>query len=374
MKRSRFSEAQIAFVLRQSEEGVRVEEVCRKAGISQATFYAWKKKYGGLMPSEMRRLRQLEGIGDLPDRPAAGREKPHRLLPERVFDHPPLVRRLLAHQCSPDSPVRSEKPSTFSGEVQASKERCRRRRSHLRGGDTAEHAVRARQVSRAAVNVRRTSHAQSSDRPAHAAHQCSEGSPRRARHRCRAGPRWLREAHRRHSQGRGLPVAMLRAMRTMVAGLAALQTQIAELDRSIHDQHRTSDVSRRLKTVPSIGLLGATALTATITVPSAFKSGRDLAAWIGLVPKQNSTGGKERLGGISKLGDRYLRRLLVARATAVVRHARRHREIYPWIAKLRARKPAKVVAIAVTNKSGRIAWAIMTRGGTYRSPALAAAA
>jgi transposase len=171
-----------------------------------------------------------------------------------------------------------------------------------------------------------------------------------------------------------LPAAMLHALRAMVAGLAALQTQIAELDRSIRDQHRTSDVSRRLKTIPSIGLLGATALTATITDPGAFKSGRDLAAWIRLVPKQNSTGGKERLGGISKQGDRYLRRLLVAGATAVVQHARRHPEKYPWITKLLARKPAKLVAIAVANKTARIAWAIMTRGGTYRSPALVAAA
>ncbi|MGE0701861.1 MAG: IS110 family transposase [Hyphomicrobiaceae bacterium] len=171
-----------------------------------------------------------------------------------------------------------------------------------------------------------------------------------------------------------LPAAMLHALRAMVAGLAALQTQIAELDRSIRDQHRTSDVSRRLKTIPSIGLLGATALTATITDPGAFKSGRDLAAWIGLVPRQNSTGGKERLGGISKQGDRYLRRLLVAGATAVVQHARRQPEKYPWITKLLARKPAKVVAIAVANKTARIAWAIMTRGGTYRSPALVAAA
>ena len=102
--------------------------------------------------------------------------------------------------------------------------------------------------------------------------------------------------------------------------------------------------------------------------------GRDLAAWIGLVPKQNSTGGKERLGGISKQGDRYLRRLLVAGAMAVVQHAKRHPEKYPWVAKLLARKPAKVVAIAVANKTARIAWAIMSKGGTYRAPALAAAA
>jgi len=142
----------------------------------------------------------------------------------------------------------------------------------------------------------------------------------------------------------------------------------------IHAQHRASDVSRRLVTVPSIGVIGATAIAATITDPSTFRSGRDLAAWIGLVPRQNSTGGKDKLGGISKQGDRYLRRLLVVGATSLVRQARLHPEKYPWIANLLARKPAKVVAIAIANKTARIAWAIMSKGGTYRPSVLAAAA
>ena len=171
-----------------------------------------------------------------------------------------------------------------------------------------------------------------------------------------------------------LPAPMLEALRAMIAQLAALQIQIGALDQAIQAQHRASDVSWRLESIPSIGRIGATALTATITDPSAFKSGRDLAAWIGLVPRQNSTGGKERLGGITKQGDRYLRRLLVAGAMAVVQQARRHPQKYPWIARLLARKPAKVVAIAVANKTARIAWAVMTRGETYRAPALAAAA
>jgi transposase len=179
---------------------------------------------------------------------------------------------------------------------------------------------------------------------------------------------------REHFRRGNAPAPMLEALRAMIAGLAALQAQIGELDRAIQMQHRASETSRRLKAIPSIGLLGATALTATITDPGAFKSGRDLAAWIGLVPRQNSTGGKERLGGITKQGDRYLRRLLVAGAMAVVQQARRNPERYPWIARLLGRKPAKLVAIAVANKTARIAWAIMTRGETYRAPALAAAA
>ena len=171
-----------------------------------------------------------------------------------------------------------------------------------------------------------------------------------------------------------LPVAMKQALQVLLNQLAALQQQIGELDRGIHAQHRASDVSRRLETIPGIGVIGATAIASTVADPSAFKTGRDFAAWIGLVPRQYSTGGKEKLGGISKQGDRYLRRLLVIGATAVVRVARQNPAKYPWIIALLAKKPAKLVAVAVANKMARIAWAIMAKGGTYRAPELAAAA
>ena len=171
-----------------------------------------------------------------------------------------------------------------------------------------------------------------------------------------------------------LPPAMRQALLAVVDQLEALGQQISKLDRVIMAQHKASDVSRRLESIPGIGVIGATAIAATVADPSAFKSGRDLAAWIGLVPRQHSTGGKEKLGGISKQGDRYLRRLLVVGATAVVRQARLHPEKYLWIMKLLAKKPAKVVAIAVANKTARIAWAIMAKGGHYRVPELAAAA
>lgn len=176
------------------------------------------------------------------------------------------------------------------------------------------------------------------------------------------------------SNVQALPPVMQQTLRVLVAQLAALQNHICELERLILAQHRASDVSQRLETIPGIGVIGATALAATVTDPSAFRSGRDLAAWIGLVPRQHSTGGKEKLGGISKQGDRTLRRLLVLGATAVVRQAKLHPDKYPWIANLLARKPAKVVAIAVANKTARIAWAIMAKGGIYRSAVLAAAA
>ena len=125
--------------------------------------------------------------------------------------------------------------------------------------------------------------------------------------------------------------------------------------------------------IPGIGVIGATAITATLTDPKAFRSGRDFAAWIGLVPCQDSTGGKQKLGPISKQGDHYLRRILVVGAHAVLRRARQQPEKYPWVTQLLARKPPRVVAVALANKMARIAWALLAKDGTYRAPRLVAA-
>jgi transposase len=168
-----------------------------------------------------------------------------------------------------------------------------------------------------------------------------------------------------------LPGPLREALQALIAQLEALQQQIGRLECQIHAQHRANDASRRLETIPGIGVIGATAIAATVTDPAAFKSGREFAAWIGLVPRQTSSGGKERLGSISKQGDRYLRRLLVVGATAVLRHARTHPDKHPWLMQLLARRPAKVVAVALANKMARIAWAVLAKGDTYRAPALA---
>ena len=112
----------------------------------------------------------------------------------------------------------------------------------------------------------------------------------------------------------------------------------------------------------------STAVVTTMTDPKAFRTGREFAAWIGLVPRQNSTGGKERLGSISKQGDRYLRRLFVLGAISIVRIARTRPEKHPWLIQLLARRPFKVVAVALANKMARIAWAVLARGETYRAP------
>ena len=167
--------------------------------------------------------------------------------------------------------------------------------------------------------------------------------------------------------------------RACLEGLAnqflSLHEEIATAERRIHAWHRSNEASRRLETIPGIGPITATALAATITDPSVFTSGRELAAWIGLVPRQSSTGGKERLGRISKQGDQYLRWLLVAGAMSVIRHAKRHGTTsLPWLANLITSKPTKVAAVALANKMARIAWAVLRQGGTYQKPATAAAA
>jgi transposase len=154
------------------------------------------------------------------------------------------------------------------------------------------------------------------------------------------------------------------------AQLGMLKAQILEFDRRIMAWHRSSEASRRLDEVPGVGPALATALVASIADPKVFRSGRDFSAWIGLVPKQNSSGGKDRLGSISKQGDRYLRSLFTAGALAVIRYAKihgtRHR---PWLTALLARRPTKVAAIALANKMARMAWAMMAKGEQYKEPA-----
>jgi transposase len=151
--------------------------------------------------------------------------------------------------------------------------------------------------------------------------------------------------------------------------LQRLKEQLVEFDRMIMAWHRSDETSRRLDEAPGIGPMLATAVVATVADPKAFRSGRNFSAWVGLVPKQHSSGGKDRLGHISKQGDRYLRGLFVAGALAVIRYAKiygtRHR---PWLTALLARRPTKVAAIALANKLARMAWAMMVKGERYKEP------
>ena len=171
-----------------------------------------------------------------------------------------------------------------------------------------------------------------------------------------------------------LPIDARASLIVLAAQLQALHTMIGSIEKRLMAQHRASEESQRVETIPGIGIIGATAITATMTDPNAFRSGRDFAAWIGLVPRQDSTGGKQKLGPISKRGDRYLRRILVVGAHSVLRRARQNPEKYPWLTQLLARRPFKVVAVALANKMARMAWALLAHGGTYQSPALADAA
>jgi len=152
--------------------------------------------------------------------------------------------------------------------------------------------------------------------------------------------------------------------------LEMVKHQILGADRRILAWHRGSEVSRRLDDIPGVGPLIATALVASVPDPHIFKSGRDLSAWIGLVPKQNSTGGKDRLGHISKAGNRYLRTMLVVGALSVIRRAKQVGYTRrPWLTKLLERRSTKIAAIALANKNARTAWAMMAHGTFYQEPA-----
>jgi len=166
-----------------------------------------------------------------------------------------------------------------------------------------------------------------------------------------------------------LPSGARTCLESLARQFGSLHAEISVAEQRIHAWHRSSETSQRLATIPGIGPIIATALTASITDPAVFKNGRELAAWIGLVPRQNSTGGKERLGRISKQGDQYLRWLLVAGAMAVIRQAKRHdAKPHPWLTNLIANKPTKLAAVALANKIARIAWALLSHGGSYQEP------
>ena len=171
-----------------------------------------------------------------------------------------------------------------------------------------------------------------------------------------------------------LPPAARQSLCHLAEQTHALHGRVADLDRELQAWSRRDETAKRLQTIPGVGVLSASALVSSLADPHQFRSGRQFAAWLGLTPLARSSGGKERMGRISKMGDGYIRRLLVSGTMSQLRWAKTHPEdAPPWLVSLLERKPTKLVAVALANKTARIAWVVMTRGETYRAPQAAQA-
>jgi len=168
--------------------------------------------------------------------------------------------------------------------------------------------------------------------------------------------------------GASLPPAALSMFRVMLDLLADLDERILAMDKEIAQRAREQETARRLMTIPGIGPITATALMALAPAAETFTKGRDFAAWVGLTPTQHSTGGKQKLGATSKMGERTLRRLLIIGASAVILQAtRRGTAKGSWLEQMLARKPRMLVTVALANKMARIVWALLAKRGVYRA-------
>ena len=173
-----------------------------------------------------------------------------------------------------------------------------------------------------------------------------------------------------HQQQR-LPALARSILQTIADQLNDTMERVREIEVRLVRLHRQNPISQLLATVPGVGIMSASAIAATTSNPTLFRSGREFAAWLGMTPRQNSSGGKDRLGRTSKRGDKYIRSLLIAGAVAVLRHARnRPTRDGEWVRALLARKPTKVPAVALANKTARIVWAVMMRGDGYQTKAV----
>lgn len=170
-----------------------------------------------------------------------------------------------------------------------------------------------------------------------------------------------------------LPEAARAVFLVMIDAIKALDARIGGFEREIAKRAKEDQDAKRLLTIPAVGPIIATAVLALAPPAETFACGRDFAAWLGLTPRQRSTGGKERLGSITKAGERTLRRLLIIGASAVVRHASRNGAPEgSWLARMLARKPRMLIIVALANKTARIVWALLAKGGVYKAPAVTA--
>jgi transposase len=171
-----------------------------------------------------------------------------------------------------------------------------------------------------------------------------------------------------------LPAPVVELARVLLGQIATLSAQVDALEKQLRQRAASDDAVRRLMTIPGVGVIAATALTTFAPPPETFAKGRDFAAWVGLTPRQHSSGGKERLGKTSKMGQRDIRRLLIIGAVAAVRWAaRKGAPEGSWLARMLAKKPRMLVAVALANRMARVAWALMRKGEDYRNLAAAAA-
>jgi len=178
----------------------------------------------------------------------------------------------------------------------------------------------------------------------------------------------------REAQEQELPAFVHQVLTSLIDQIEHLKNEIRELDQQMASWHKANADSLRLATIPGIGVVTASAIVAAIGQGKQFRSGREFASWLGMVPRQNSSGGKERLGRISKNGNPYLRSLLVIGATALLRGSYRSKAAGgQWFIELLKRKPPRVASVALANKMARIAWAVLTKGDVYRPPAVIAA-
>jgi transposase len=171
-----------------------------------------------------------------------------------------------------------------------------------------------------------------------------------------------------------IPELARAAMMIVVEQLKDLVSRLRSLEARILEWHRSSILSRRLQTIPGVGPIIASAVAATVTNAATFRNARQFAAWLGLVPRQNSTGGKDRLGGITKWGDAYIRKLLVVASCSLIRYARGNNAAEGWLSRLLERRPAKVAAVAMANKTARIIWAVLTQERPFQDRSVTAAA
>ncbi len=172
---------------------------------------------------------------------------------------------------------------------------------------------------------------------------------------------------RAHAEEANVPAPALEMLRLLAGQLDAVETRLKTLETQLIGVHKANPTSQCLATIPGVGPIGAVSFALRVPDPKAFRSGRHFAAWLGLTPKENSTGGRHRPGRISRAGDGSLRKLLVLGATAVIRFAKAGRTS-PWLLNLLARRPKKLAAVALANKMARIIWAMMVSGEIYRRP------